>query len=254
LIVALQRTASDLGHESLSDWCAAAGNVPNLCGDVLKMMDDDVKATGLKQLQGLVWEAGYKSGELVSHVYDDLPPALKRWNAAGRDVRIYSSGSVQAQKLFFGHTAQGDLLHEPCIDILADEKQVLEDVAADELALGINENRPNLIKYTDALWQNNFDIQTAFPAQSIDKSREQITIWAYDVAATWRGLPYKGMGNLIMESLRFAKRELKALLLNGVPYIKIRLKSPKERTARNLWAVLLWCETELIFLTRKREA
>jgi enolase-phosphatase E1 len=110
LIVALQRTASDLGHESLSDWCAAAGNVPNLCGDVLKMMDDDVKATGLKQLQGLVWEAGYKSGELVSHVYDDLPPALKRWNAAGRDVRIYSSGSVQAQKLFFGHTAQGDLL------------------------------------------------------------------------------------------------------------------------------------------------
>jgi SAM-dependent methyltransferase len=145
-------------------------------------------------------------------------------------------------------------INEPCIDILADEKQVLEDVAADELALGINENRPNLIKYTDALWQNNFDIQTAFPAQSIDKSREQITIWAYDVAATWRGLPYKGMGNLIMESLRFAKRELKALLLNGVPYIKIRLKSPKERTARNLWAVLLWCETELIFLTRKREA
>ena len=35
---------------------------------------------------------------------------LAAWNAAGKDVRIYSSGSVQAQKLFFGHTIDGDLL------------------------------------------------------------------------------------------------------------------------------------------------
>lgn len=145
-------------------------------------------------------------------------------------------------------------INEPCIDILANEKQVLADVAADELALDINENRPNLIKYANALWQNNFGIETAFPAQSIDKNREEITLWAYNIAATWRGLPYEGMGNMIMESLRFARREMKALILNGVPYLKVRFKSPKEPTARTLWAVLLWCNTELIFLTRKREA
>jgi enolase-phosphatase E1 len=47
---------------------------------------------------------------MQAHVYDDVPPALAAWNAAGKDVRIYSSGSVQAQKLFFGHTVAGNLL------------------------------------------------------------------------------------------------------------------------------------------------
>ncbi|WP_425401102.1 acireductone synthase [Aeoliella sp.] len=78
--------------------------------EITRLMDADVKATGLKQLQGLIWEAGFKSGELVAHVFDDVPPALERWRAAGIDLRIYSSGSVHAQKLFFGHTTAGDLL------------------------------------------------------------------------------------------------------------------------------------------------
>jgi enolase-phosphatase E1 len=73
-------------------------------------MDRDAKVTGLKELQGLIWEAGYRSGELKSHVYPDVPPALERWTKAGKDVRIYSSGSIAAQKLFFGHAEFGDLL------------------------------------------------------------------------------------------------------------------------------------------------
>ncbi len=74
------------------------------------LMDRDAKDTGLKLLQGMIWEAGFRSGELVAHVYADVPPALRAWRAAGLDLRIYSSGSVQAQKLFFGHTEAGNLL------------------------------------------------------------------------------------------------------------------------------------------------
>ena len=78
---------------------------------VLKLMDGDVKATGLKTLQGLIWESGFRSGELQSHVYDDVLPAIEAWRARGLDVRIYSSGSVVAQRLFFGHVAgRGDCL------------------------------------------------------------------------------------------------------------------------------------------------
>jgi enolase-phosphatase E1 len=73
-------------------------------------MDGDVKATGLKHLQGLIWESGFNSGELQAHVYDDVPPALRAWKQQGLDIRIYSSGSIQAQKLFFGHTVAGNLL------------------------------------------------------------------------------------------------------------------------------------------------
>lgn len=77
---------------------------------VIGLMDGDVKATGLKQLQGLIWKDGFHSGQLVSHLFEDVAPAIKAWDEAGLDVRIYSSGSVSAQKLFFGHSVAGDLL------------------------------------------------------------------------------------------------------------------------------------------------
>ncbi|HUG54962.1 MAG TPA: acireductone synthase [Vicinamibacteria bacterium] len=75
----------------------------------LWLMDRDRKSTALKALQGRIWEKGYLSGALVSHVYPDVPPALERWHGEGRRVAIFSSGSVPAQRLLFAHTPQGDL-------------------------------------------------------------------------------------------------------------------------------------------------
>lgn len=71
--------------------------------------DADRKATPLKALQGMIWAGGYVSGELIAHLYDDAAAALRRWRAAGLPVHVYSSGSVAAQKLYFAHTAAGDL-------------------------------------------------------------------------------------------------------------------------------------------------
>jgi enolase-phosphatase E1 len=73
------------------------------------LMERDRKSTGLKLLQGLIWDEGYAQGEIRGHVYPDVPPALKAWRQQGRRLRIFSSGSVHAQKLLFGHTGQGDL-------------------------------------------------------------------------------------------------------------------------------------------------
>src|SRR5947199_7711760 len=63
------------------------------------LMARDRKSTGLKLLQGLIWDDGYARGEIRGHVYPDVPPALAAWRAAGRRLRIFSSGSVPAQKL-----------------------------------------------------------------------------------------------------------------------------------------------------------
>jgi enolase-phosphatase E1 len=73
------------------------------------LMDRDKKSPGLKALQGLIWQDGYKSGELRGQVYPDVPPAFERWRARGLDIYIYSSGSVLAQQLLFGSTNAGDL-------------------------------------------------------------------------------------------------------------------------------------------------
>jgi enolase-phosphatase E1 len=73
------------------------------------LMDRDRKSTPLKSLQGKIWEEGYRTGELLSQVFEDVPAAMKRWHQQGQRVCIYSSGSVLAQKLLFSHTAAGDL-------------------------------------------------------------------------------------------------------------------------------------------------
>ena len=73
------------------------------------LMDRDRKSTGLKALQGRMWEEGYRSGLLHGDLYPDVAPALARWRRQGREVAIFSSGSVLAQKLLFAHTPAGDL-------------------------------------------------------------------------------------------------------------------------------------------------
>ena len=72
-------------------------------------MAEDAKVTPLKTLQGLIWQAGYRDGRLKGHVWPDVPPCLRAWSKAGLRLAVYSSGSVAAQKLIFGHSEAGDL-------------------------------------------------------------------------------------------------------------------------------------------------
>jgi len=76
---------------------------------LLWLMDEDRKSTPLKSVQGKIWQTGYESGELESEVFADVVRAFERWKAAERQIAIYSSGSVLAQKLLFKYTNYGDL-------------------------------------------------------------------------------------------------------------------------------------------------
>lgn len=76
---------------------------------LLKWMDLDEKITALKAIQGEIWKQGFAEKHLIGEVYADVPPALNTWFEAGLRLFVFSSGSVNAQKLLFGHTAIGDL-------------------------------------------------------------------------------------------------------------------------------------------------
>ncbi|WP_137806739.1 acireductone synthase [Pseudomonas sp. G(2018)] len=76
---------------------------------LLGWIAEDRKATPLKALQGMVWEQGYQAGQLKGHVYPDAVEALQRWHQAGYQLFVYSSGSIQAQRLIFGCSEAGDL-------------------------------------------------------------------------------------------------------------------------------------------------
>ncbi len=72
-------------------------------------MQHDRKTTALKTLQGLIWREGYAQGQLRGALFEDVLPALRAWQDAKIPAYIYSSGSVEAQQLLFGHSVHGDL-------------------------------------------------------------------------------------------------------------------------------------------------
>ncbi len=76
---------------------------------LLHWIDEDRKSAPLKALQGMIWEEGYRNGDFCGHIYEDAVRKLKEWKAQGIDLYVFSSGSVHAQKLLFGHTEYGDL-------------------------------------------------------------------------------------------------------------------------------------------------
>lgn len=80
------------------------------CIDALKLwITTDRKHPGLKEIQGEIWRKGYESGDFKGHLYPDVLPAWKKWHSQAYQIAIYSSGSVQAQKLIFGFSLEGDL-------------------------------------------------------------------------------------------------------------------------------------------------
>ena len=72
-------------------------------------IDEDRKHTALKALQGMIWADGYRSFDFTAHIYPDAAKSLRDWHASGLPLYVYSSGSVPAQRLFFGHSDAGDL-------------------------------------------------------------------------------------------------------------------------------------------------
>lgn len=81
----------------------------DLIGVLFDFMDEDRKSTSLKALQGMIWRDGYLNGNFTGHLYPDVLPALRTWQAQGIKNYVYSSGSVAAQKLLFGYSDEGDI-------------------------------------------------------------------------------------------------------------------------------------------------
>ena len=73
------------------------------------LIDQDIKLTALKDLQGRIWAAGYGDGTITANLFSDVPEALQRWHRQGLVLAVYSSGSVPAQQLLYRHSQAGDL-------------------------------------------------------------------------------------------------------------------------------------------------
>lgn len=96
-------------HEAAREAGLVSASRQEIIDLLTRWIDEDRKATPLKALQGLIWADGYASGEFKGHVYPEVAENLQKWKKQGIHLYVYSSGSVAAQKLLFGHSEAGDL-------------------------------------------------------------------------------------------------------------------------------------------------
>lgn len=141
---AIEQVAKNAGF-TLSKWLSTDANqrhsdTEKVHEHLQSLMASDSKATGLKLLQGLVWQDGFHRGDLRAELFPDVLPAFRKWKADGLELSIYSSGSVLAQKLFFGHTTQGDLrpLLSHYFDTQTGKKQERESYSRIAKELGLD--------------------------------------------------------------------------------------------------------------------
>ena len=106
---------------------------------LIAWIDQDRKITPLKTLQGMIWENGYRNGDFQGHIYADAERTLRDWHARGIALYVYSSGSVQAQKLLFAHTGFGDLtpLFDGYFDTTVGGKQDSDSYRAIAASIGV---------------------------------------------------------------------------------------------------------------------
>ena len=104
------------GDPAVRHWLdSAALDIGGVVSDdcIVEILQDwireDRKHTALKGLQGMLWRIGYEQGDYRGHVYPDSVDAMRSWHADGMPLYVYSSGSVDAQKLLFAHSEAGDL-------------------------------------------------------------------------------------------------------------------------------------------------
>jgi len=142
----LPDSVAELGSVSMSP----SYGIPRILKYIYWLMDRDRKSTALKSLQGKIWKAGFESGELKGTLFDDVPDALKRWSAEG-SVAIYSSGSVEAQKLLFRYSIFGDLT--PWIEGYFDTRtgSKMEGASYAAIAAGMNVAVHNVLFFSDSV-------------------------------------------------------------------------------------------------------
>lgn len=159
--VAAAREAS--GH-TLDDPRAAAAQF-------LAWMDEDKKITPLKALQGIIWREGYASGELKAHLYPDAIDAIRAWAKRDVGVYIYSSGSIEAQKLYAKYSVAGDL--SPLIGGYFDTTTGAKGEASSytKIAAAIGAPASDITFFSDAPAETDAALKAGLNAYRVDRAK-----------------------------------------------------------------------------------
>jgi SAM-dependent methyltransferase len=142
-------------------------------------------------------------------------------------------------------------INEPVIGLLADEQEVLARDSPDELAVGINETRPNILGYLEALTDNGFAVTQAFPAGAYGEGELNLRQWAQSLGVIRPAEPVRRWWRMPPPVRFYLGNRLRAAGSGLLGKTRPPAFVTDER-GRLGYAVLLWVGGELFLLATKK--
>jgi SAM-dependent methyltransferase len=140
-------------------------------------------------------------------------------------------------------------INEPCLSVLDDEIKTLARDASPELAVGINETRPDMIRYEHTLRQAGLMITSAFPAATYHTNHTALRHWAEETGTIWPPFTPLAIRPMLRRFARYLTLRLLAIK-NGSFFQAAKLLS-RYGPDNLLMAALVWTGGELFLIARK---
>jgi enolase-phosphatase E1 len=111
---ARDQIAQEAAGAKFEQWCESdprsAEAFVRLYDEVLQQLQSRRPSAGVRELLQLSWRDGYRTSQLVTHIFPHVHTALETWVKAERDVRTFAAISVGGQCDLLAKTEQGNLL------------------------------------------------------------------------------------------------------------------------------------------------
>lgn len=157
---------------------------------LLSWIEEDKKIMPLKTLQGFIWENGFKNNHFQGHLYEDAYRNLVQWYQAGIKLYVFSSGSIKAQKLLFGHSQYGDLtyLFEGYFDTNIGNKKTV--AAYQNIAQAIALPPQEILFLSDVIAELDAAAGAGYRILLLDRNKNQENSEDHDIATNFDAIKF----------------------------------------------------------------
>ncbi len=141
-------------------------------------------------------------------------------------------------------------INEPSVALLTDREAALARDAGQELRLGINETRPSIVDYGAALAMADLAVEMAQPAMAGQMDVGTLRNWGQDLGAVLGPIAWRQPARAFWRAVNFARNRWRWRLAG--PGSLPQPPAALDDRNRLAFTIMLWIDTELHLLARKR--
>jgi SAM-dependent methyltransferase/uncharacterized protein YbaR (Trm112 family) len=217
----------------------------------LDIVPDEV--VGLGRARALIDDAGVYFDRLLADG-ENLPFFANQFDIVFCAAALHHSSNLAQLLANVGGVLKPNgrlcAINEPCISIIEDEQSVLQRDAGDELDVGINETRPNLLDYARALRGGGLRLTAAFPPTTCHMNDETLLHWSRELGVSWPSYKLR-LKQMPAYLNHFAQMRFRAWRQGVYQQSRNLIRAAPSKRAKLERRILIWQTGSIILVAQK---